>query len=132
MTETVSLHPSSLLSLLLNSVNERDHSTRSLALQQLSLVEKREGFCSGLLQIILEPSIDEYPRYLALVYLKLCIDRYWISRRDTKQEHGPSESERDLIRANIYPLIKQQSNQLSLQSTIALSKIARFDFPKHK
>lgn len=43
----------------------------------LNEFSKREGFCTGLMEIIDEPSVDTATKQAALIQLKNCVDSRW-------------------------------------------------------
>ena len=73
-------HTEDLLALLARSVDESNQLARTQAMQELERLETLPGYCSLLLATIVNRSINESARYLALFCFKRAVDKYWITR----------------------------------------------------
>jgi hypothetical protein len=95
----------------------------------LAACESRPGFCSCLLEIIGAKDLEQQSdaRWLASVYFKNSINRYWRARRDSP---GISDAEKPHLRNRLLDLIREENNQVAVQLALLISKIARFDYPR--
>ncbi|GBG87101.1 hypothetical protein CBR_g44557 [Chara braunii] len=119
----------SVYSLLQNAVSQEEKQ-RKPSEAALSSWENRPGFCSCLMEIISARDLDSQHgvRWLAAVYFKNSIARYWRNRRDTIM--GISDGEKTHLRRKLLEELKEENNQVSVQLALLVSKIARFDYPK--
>lgn len=119
---------SAIYGLLQNALSQ-DEAVRKRAEATLAACENRPGFCSLLLEIIAANDLDDQnsARWLASVYFKNSINRYWRIKRDSP---GISEAEKPYLRSKLLELIREESNQVAVQLALLISKIARFDYPK--
>lgn len=117
-----------LYTLLTNALSP-DENLRKPAEATLSACESRPGFCSCLLEIIAAKDLETQnnTRWLASVYFKNSINRYWRQRRDSL---GISSSEKPYLRKKLLELIREENLQIAVQMAVLVSKIARFDYPK--
>lgn len=95
--------------------------------QALKAMESRENFASCLLELLVRRDQVERPaRWLASVYLKNVIMRNWRTRL-----HGCILSEeKERVRQGLFGLIDEPDAQIGVQIALAVSKVARFDYPK--
>ncbi|KAH7441944.1 hypothetical protein KP509_03G063300 [Ceratopteris richardii] len=110
--------------LLENSLNQ-DEAIRKPAEGALSVCESKPGFCSLLLEIMASKNINvqDSARWLASVYLKNTINRFWRLRKDTA---GISDTEKSYLRSKLLDSMREENNQLAL----VVCRVARFDYPK--
>eukprot|EP00850_Spirogloea_muscicola_P008802 SM000048S16514 [mRNA] locus=s48:162009:170563:+ [translate_table: standard] len=66
-------------------------------------------------------------RWLAAVYFKNSINRFWRTRRDTP---GIGDDEKAHLRAKLLDQLREENNQVAVQLALLISKIARFDYPR--
>lgn len=93
---------------------------------QLSEWETQPGFYSILLNIFSNHSVDVNVRWLAVLYFKNGIDRYW---RKTAP-NAISEQEKERVRHSLISNFQEPVNQVATQLAVLISKIARLDCPK--
>ncbi|XP_057379434.1 importin-11-like [Daphnia carinata] len=92
----------------------------------LKTVESTPVFHLTLVEIITNTSIDVKVRWLASVYFKNGIDRYW--RKNTS--NSIPEGEKTILRQKLISHINEPVLQVATQLAIIISKIARYDYPK--
>lgn len=88
--------------------------------------EVQPGFYTTLCDIFLNTTLQENARWLATLYFKNGIDKYW----RTTAPNGISPEEKTVLRSRLLDCLNQPINQLANQMAIIISKIARFDCPK--
>lgn len=88
--------------------------------------ETEPGFYSILLNIFSNHSIDVNVRWLAVLYFKNGVDRYW---RKTAP-NAISEGEKNTLRQGLISNFQEPINQVATQISVLISKIARFDCPR--
>ncbi|CAM6098378.1 unnamed protein product [Calypogeia fissa] len=117
-----------VFSLLQNALNQ-DQSIQKPAEATLAACENRPGFCSCLLGIIASRDLEKQSdaRWLASVYFKNSINRYWRIRRDSP---GISDAEKPYLRRTLLELIREEDNKVAVQLALLIAKIARFDYPR--
>ncbi|CAI6006706.1 unnamed protein product [Closterium sp. NIES-65] len=115
-----------IYNLLEAALNE---ATRKEAEQALNAYETRVGFCSCLLEIISRKELDQKggARWLAAIYFKNSINRYWRARRETQ---GISDEEKPVLRARLLELVADENSQVAVQLAVLIAKIARIDYPR--
>jgi len=118
-------HTEDLLALLARSVDESNQLARTQAMQELERLETLPGYCSLLLATIVNRSINESARYLALFCFKRAVDKFWVTRSSS----AVSEEEKIAIRSQLPSLLDEPNNQLAIQISVVIAKIARHDFP---
>ncbi|XP_023228381.1 importin-11-like [Centruroides sculpturatus] len=94
--------------------------------QQLKCWETQPGFYTTLLTIFSNYSIDINVRWLAVLYFKNGVDRYW---RKTAP-NAISEDEKHILRQKLISNFTEPFNKLAIQLAVLISKIARFDCPR--
>ncbi|KAH6938891.1 hypothetical protein HPB50_014678 [Hyalomma asiaticum] len=90
--------------------------------QQLKCWETEKWFYSALLSIFSDHSVEVNVRWLAVLYIKNGIERYW---RKTAT-NAISEEEKKVLRQK---MISNFHEPLALQLAVLVSKVARFDCP---
>lgn len=104
------------------------------ATEQLSQLEARSQYSLCLLQLIAMPSItDPSLKLSAATAFKNFVLRLWSYEGSERQEKGQpdgiSESDRQLIKQHIIPLMVTQPKSIQSQLGHALAIISRHDFP---
>ncbi|XP_046677970.1 importin-11-like [Homalodisca vitripennis] len=94
--------------------------------QKLKEWETVPGFYTILFNIFSTHSVDVNVRWLAVLYIKNGIDRYW--RKNAP--NAISEEEKATIRRNIITNFREPVNQIATQLAVLISKIARLDCPR--
>ena len=90
---------------------------------QLKVWEKNNGFHLALLDVFFDTSVDVNTRWLAIVYFKNGIEKYW---RSLASCHVP-DSEKVEIRKALISQFDQPVLQLATQLAVVVAKIARMD-----
>jgi len=121
---------------LLNSMNEvwRDEVLLALsnacsqnpglvkeAEKKLENWETQAGFYSLLMFVFRNKSLDMNIRWMAILYIKIGVDRYW---RKTAT-HAISEDEKTFMKQNLMLSFDEPVNQVATQIAVLISKIAR-------
>lgn len=93
--------------------------------QQLKCWETEKGFYSALMSVFSDHSLEVNVRWLAVLYIKNGIERYW---RKTAT-NAIAEDEKKVLRQKMISNFNEPVNQLALQLAVLVSKVARFDCP---
>ncbi|KAK8782150.1 hypothetical protein V5799_016510 [Amblyomma americanum] len=93
--------------------------------QQLKCWETEKWFYSALLSIFSDHTVEVNVRWLAVLYIKNGIERYW---RKTAT-NAICEDEKKVLRQKMISNFYEPVNQLALQLAVLVSKVARFDCP---
>ncbi|KAM3847192.1 importin-11 isoform 2-T2 [Vipera latastei] len=111
---------------VLTQATSQDTSVLKPAEEQLKQWETQPGFYSVLLNIFTNHSLDINVRWLAVLYFKNGIDRYW--RRTAV--HALSEEEKSTLRAGLIANFNEPVNQIATQISVLIAKVARLDCPR--
>ncbi|KAG8131069.1 hypothetical protein E2320_017794, partial [Naja naja] len=111
---------------VLTQATSQDTSVLKPAEEQLKQWETQPGFYSVLLNIFTNHSLDVNVRWLAVLYFKNGIDRYW--RR--MAVHALSEEEKSTLRAGLIANFNEPVNQIATQISVLIAKVARLDCPR--
>ncbi|XP_063036786.1 importin-11 isoform X1 [Melospiza melodia melodia] len=111
---------------VLTQATSQDTAVLKPAEEQLKQWETQPGFYSVLLNIFTNHSLDVNVRWLAVLYFKNGIDRYW--RRTTP--HALSEEEKSTLRAGLITNFNEPVNQIATQISVLIAKVARVDCPR--
>eukprot|EP00890_Picochlorum_soloecismus_P003878 jgi/Picsp_1/4491/NSC_06712-R1_armadillo beta-catenin-like repeat-containing protein len=140
-----------IFSLLSNSLSH-DHRQQKEAEGQLRALEIRPNFCSCLLvsdtnfsgngnirlvevqlslrdfvqEIVSHKEADQAARWLASVYLKNMVSKYWRSRVAS----GLSPEEKKYIRGKFFQMLDEEDDRVAIQIVLCLAKVGRADYPK--
>lgn len=112
---------------VLNRATSQDTSVLKPAEQQLKEWETQPGFYSILQAIFSNHSVDVNVRWLAVLYFKNGIDRYW--RRNAP--NAMSDEERESIRAQLLSNFNEPVGPIATQLAVLISKVARLDCPRN-
>ncbi|EFJ16027.1 hypothetical protein SELMODRAFT_268640 [Selaginella moellendorffii] len=95
---------------LLQKALSPEESMRKSAEANLTALESLPGFCSCLLEIIATRDLDDQSdaRWLASVYFKNSINRYWRHRRDAP---GIPDVEKPYLRTKLLGLIREENQK---------------------
>ncbi|XP_044739459.1 importin-11 [Chrysoperla carnea] len=88
--------------------------------------ETQPGFYSILFNVISNHTIDINVRWIAVLYFKNGIDKYW--RKNAP--NAISEEEKVSLRRGLISNFHEPVNQIALQLAVLVSKVARFDCPR--
>ncbi|XP_048453625.1 importin-11 [Rhincodon typus] len=111
----------------LTQASSQDTAVLKPAEEQLKQWETQPGFYSALLNIFTNHTLDVNVRWLAVLYFKNGIDRYW--RRIAP--HAISEEEKSSLRAGLIANFNEPVNQIATQIGVLIAKVARLDCPRH-
>ncbi|XP_038646934.1 importin-11 isoform X2 [Scyliorhinus canicula] len=111
----------------LTQAASQDTTVLKPAEEQLKRWETQPGFYSTLLNIFTNHALDINVRWLAVLYFKNGIDRYW--RRIAP--HALSEEEKSSLRAGLIANFNEPVNQIATQIGVLIAKVARLDCPRH-
>uniref|UniRef100_A0A7N9AV75 Importin-11 n=1 Tax=Mastacembelus armatus TaxID=205130 RepID=A0A7N9AV75_9TELE len=110
----------------LTQATSQDTAVLKPAEEQLRQWETQPGFYSVLLKIFNNHMLDVNVRWLAVLYFKNGIDRYW--RRVAP--HALSEEEKMSLRAGLITNFNEPVNQIATQIAVLIAKVARLDCPR--
>ncbi|TRY54415.1 hypothetical protein DNTS_023688 [Danionella cerebrum] len=110
----------------LTQASSQDTAVLKPAEEQLRQWETQPGFYSVLLSIFNNHSLDINVRWLAVLYFKNGIDRYW--RRVAP--HALSEEEKSFLRSGLITNFNEPVNQIATQIAVLIAKVARLDCPR--
>ncbi|XP_048707603.1 importin-11 isoform X1 [Caretta caretta] len=111
---------------VLTQATSQDSAVLKPAEEQLKQWEIQPGFYSVLLNIFTNHTLDVNVRWLAVLYFKNGIDRYW--RRVAP--HALSEEEKSTLRAGLITNFNEPVNQIATQISVLIAKVARLDCPR--
>nr|XP_033786299.1 importin-11 isoform X1 [Geotrypetes seraphini] len=111
---------------VLTQAASQDSALLKPAEEQLKQWEIQPGFYSVLLNIFTNHTLDVNVRWLAVLYFKNGIERYW--RR--MAPHALSEEEKSTLRAGLITNFNEPVNQIATQVAVLIGKVARLDCPK--
>ncbi|XP_033020567.1 importin-11 isoform X1 [Lacerta agilis] len=117
---------SSVVLQVLTQATSQDTVVLKPAEEQLKQWETQPGFYSVLLNIVTNHTLDVNVRWLAVLYFKNGIDRYW--RRVAP--HALSEEEKSTLRAGLIANFNEPINQIATQISVLIAKVARLDCPR--
>ncbi|KAG7481216.1 hypothetical protein MATL_G00064160 [Megalops atlanticus] len=117
---------SSVVLQALTQATSQDTALLKPAEEQLKQWETQPGFYSVLLNIFNNHMLDVNVRWLAVLYFKNGIDRYW--RRVAP--HALSEEEKTSLRAGLITNFNEPVNQIATQIAVLIAKVARLDCPR--
>ncbi|KAM6965632.1 importin-11 [Aplochiton taeniatus] len=117
---------SSVVLQALTQATSQDTAVLKPAEEQLRQWETQPGFYSVLQNIFNNHMLDVNVRWLAVLYFKNGIDRYW--RRVAP--HALSEEEKMSLRAGLITNFNEPVNQIATQIAVLIAKVARLDCPR--
>ncbi|KAJ8285217.1 hypothetical protein GJAV_G00023640 [Gymnothorax javanicus] len=120
------LSGSSVVLHTLTEASSQDTALLKPAEERLRQWETQPGFYSVLLSIVNNHTLDVNVRWLAVLYFKNGIDRYW--RRVAP--HALSEEEKTSLRAGLITNFNEPVNQIATQMAVLIAKVARLDCPR--
>ncbi|XP_011502354.1 PREDICTED: importin-11 isoform X2 [Ceratosolen solmsi marchali] len=111
---------------ILEQAGSQDPTTLKIAEQMLRQWETQYGFYTALFKVFSNNSFTINVRWIAVLYFKNGVDRYW-------RKHAPGEialDEKEFLRQALIAKFDEPVNQLAIQVAVLIAKIARFDCPK--
>ncbi|XP_030421860.1 importin-11 isoform X1 [Gopherus evgoodei] len=112
---------------VLTQATSQDTAVLKPAEEQLKQWEIQPGFYSVLLNIFTNHTLDVNVRWLAVLYFKNGIDRYW---RRVAPHSSLSEEEKSTLRAGLITNFNEPVNQIATQISVLIAKVARLDCPR--
>ena len=91
-------------------------------------METQDGFTAHLMAIGGSNDLNAQTRWLAVVYLKNQVARFWLRRTGVPYEIGAHE--KSAIRNGCLPLSLDADEKIASQSALVVSRIVRFDYPR--
>lgn len=88
--------------------------------------ETQAGFYTTLFNVISNHSIDVNVRWIAVLYMKNGVDRYW--RKNAP--NAIAEAEKYSIKQGLLSSFTEPINQIAVQRAVLIAKIARLDCPR--
>lgn len=116
--------PSTVLDVLIRACSQ-DALVLKPAEQQLMWWENQPGFYSILASVFTKHDMDVGVRWLAVLYFKNGVDRYW--RRNAP--NAICEEEKSMLRQQLISSFNEPVNQIATQLSVLVGKIARLDCP---
>ncbi|XP_020639328.2 importin-11 [Pogona vitticeps] len=117
---------SSIVLQVLTQATSQNTAVLKPAEEQLKQWETQPGFYSVLLNIFTNHTLDVNVRWLAVLYFKNGIDRYW----RLAAPHALSEEEKSTLRAGLIANFNEPVNQIATQIAVLIAKVARLDCPR--
>ncbi|KAF4070333.1 hypothetical protein AMELA_G00284210 [Ameiurus melas] len=111
---------------VLSQASSQDSALLKPAEEQLRHWENQSGFYSILQSIFNNHVLDVNVRWLAVLYFKNGIDRYW--RRGAP--NAISEEEKASLRAGLITNFNEPVHQIATQIAVLIAKVARLDCPR--
>ncbi|KAG8187533.1 hypothetical protein JTE90_008420 [Oedothorax gibbosus] len=124
--KTLSHVMSNVLKYALTKASSQNAELLKIAERQLKSWESERGFYSILLNIACDTNVDVNIRWLSVLCIKNGVDRYW---RKTAP-NAIANDEKEALKQRLLTCFNEPINQIALQFSVIISKIARFDFPK--
>ncbi|KAI8326315.1 ARM repeat-containing protein [Martensiomyces pterosporus] len=112
--------------LALEEVSSQNPARMAAAEKSLKEWETRPMFHATLFDIFADRSLPTGVRWLAIISLKNGIDKYW----KKTATHTIQLDEKELIRPRLLSLFDESTPQIAVQYCVAVSRIARWEFPR--
>ncbi|XP_033230848.1 importin-11 isoform X2 [Belonocnema kinseyi] len=111
---------------VLQRAGSQDPNVLKPAEQTLREWETQRGFYTALFNVFSNHTLQVNVRWLAVLYFKNGVDRYW-----RKGAPGQiADDEKEFLRGRLISRFDEPVNQLALQISVLIAKIARFDCPR--
>lgn len=111
---------------ILQQASSQDPTVLKPAEQTLEKWETQSGFYTALFNIFSNHSLAVNVRWMAILYFKNGVDRYW--RKNAPG--GIADDEKEFLRQHLIRNFEEPVNQLAVQFAAIVAKIARYDYPK--
>ncbi|XP_012268880.2 importin-11 [Athalia rosae] len=111
---------------ILHKAGSQDPNVLKPAEQTLKEWETHRGFYTALFNVFSNHSLDINVRWIAILYFKNGVDRYW-------RKNAPNEitaDEKEFLRQHLIADFGEPVNQLAIQLAVLIAKIARYDCPR--
>ncbi|KAF7386417.1 importin-11 isoform X1 [Vespula maculifrons] len=111
---------------VLQQAGSQDPNVLKPAEQTLKEWETQRGFYTALYNVFSNHSLAVNIRWMAVLYFKNGVDKYW--RKNAP--NGIEEDEKEFLRQRLISNFEEPVNQLALQLAVLIAKIARYDCPR--
>ena len=125
------------LAVLLQQTLEK--TTRENAEAELEKIKKIIGFCPGLLQVVMDPNIDQAVRQAGVIYFKNLVSTSWVVKEANETPVTPipiepmpfsvHEQDKALIRDSIVQAAVIAPEVIRIQLAVCICMIIKHDFP---
>ncbi|CAH0385174.1 unnamed protein product [Bemisia tabaci] len=113
----------------LRQASSQDATVLKAAEAKLAEWEVAPGFHFTLFSIFSNQNIEVNVRWLAIVYLKNGVDKYWRSS-GKEVPGGLTPEEKQLVRDGLLNSLNEPVEQIASQLSVLTAKIARLDYPR--
>ncbi|XP_043263596.1 importin-11 isoform X1 [Colletes gigas] len=111
---------------VLQQAGSQDPNILKPAEQTLKQWETERGFYTALFNVFSNHSLSVNIRWMAILYFKNGVDRYW--RKNAP--NAIAEDEKEFLRQRLIANFEEPINQLAVQLAALIAKIARYDCPR--
>ncbi|KAK2588464.1 hypothetical protein KPH14_004450 [Odynerus spinipes] len=111
---------------VLQQAGSQDPNVLKPAEQTLKQWETQRGFYTALYNVFSNHSLAVNIRWMAVLYFKNGVDRYWRKNAPNAIE----EDEKEFLRQRLISNFEEPVNQLAVQLAVLIAKIARYDCPR--
>ncbi|MGB1600240.1 MAG: hypothetical protein ACPIOQ_46265, partial [Promethearchaeia archaeon] len=95
---------------------------------ELRQMETQDGFTKHLMALAACRDLDSQTRWLAVMYLKNQVGRFW--QRRTGIPYEISDEEKTVVRVGCLPLSLDADDKIATQAALVVARIVRFDYPR--
>lgn len=111
---------------VLRQAVSQDPNVLKSAEETLKQWETQQGFYIALYNVLSNHSLAIEVRWMAVVYLKIGVDRYWRKNAPNAIE----DNEKEFLRQHLLRNFDEPMSPLSIQLAVLIAKIARYDCPR--
>ncbi|EFN85422.1 Importin-11 [Harpegnathos saltator] len=111
---------------VLQQAVSQDPNILKSAEQTLKQWETQQGFYIALYNVLSNHSLAVEVRWMAIVYLKIGVDKYW----RINAPNAIRADEKEFLRQHLLTNLEEPVNPLAVQLAILIAKIGRLDYPR--
>ncbi|KYQ60336.1 Importin-11 [Trachymyrmex zeteki] len=111
---------------VLRQAVSQDPNVLKSAEETLKQWETQQGFYIALYNVLSNHSLAIEVRWMAVVYLKIGVERYWRKNAPNAIE----DNEKEFLRQHLLRNFDEPMSPLAIQLAVLIAKIARFDCPR--
>ncbi|XP_012521564.2 importin-11 [Monomorium pharaonis] len=111
---------------VLRQAVSQDPNVLKSAEETLKQWETQQGFYIALYNVLSNHSLAIEVRWMAVVYLKIGVERYWRKNAPNAIE----DNEKEFLRQHLLRNFDEPMSPLAIQLAVLISKIARYDCPR--
>ncbi|XP_011865006.1 PREDICTED: importin-11 [Vollenhovia emeryi] len=111
---------------VLRQAVSQDPNVFKSAEETLKQWETQQGFYIALYNVLSNHSLAIEVRWMAVVYLKIGVERYWRKNAPNAIE----DNEKEFLRQHLLRNFEEPMNPLAVQLAVVIAKIARYDCPR--